>query len=112
MVNRVGKYLYKRLSGAIDYKQSTNTADVFTLVLYQDPGYREDMQEMTININVTTYQNKIRVNTIEVSPSEKTLGFDLFEPYLLLDPEQGTKLIYQAVCKRIVKEYKDYKFLF
>ena len=112
LVNRVGKYLYKNLSGAVDNQQGANMYDVYTLVLYQDPEYRSDMQEMVIDINITTYQNKIRVNTIQTSPNQKTLGYDLFDSSVFEDIRYGCELVYSKVCRRIVKEYKDYKFLF
>ena len=84
-VNSIGKYLYKNLSGSINFKKSSNMFDIWTIVLYQIPSelikkynltedkYKED-HEMVININITTYQEKIRVNLIEETPDEVTLG--------------------------------------
>lgn len=120
-VNRVGKYLYKNLDGAFKIKNSSNTCDIYSTVLYQIPYLQRipgkgteynDVHEMTINLNITTYQNKVRINIIEMDPNERTIGYDLYDPETLKDLEFATKLIYSKVCKRISKAYEDYDFLF
>lgn len=120
-VNRVGKYLYKHLDGAFKIKNSSNTCDIYSTVLYQIPYLKRipgkgkeynDVHEMTINLNITTYQNKVRINIIEMDPNERTIGYDLYKPEVLEDLDFACKLIYQKVCKRISKAYEDYDFLF
>lgn len=120
-VNRVGKYLYKHLDGAVKIKYSGNTCDVYTILLYQIPYLQRipgkgkeynDVHEMYINLNITTYQNKLRVNVIEITPEERTLGCDVYKPELLEDLEEAKRLIYQKVCKRLSKAYEEYDFLF
>jgi hypothetical protein len=122
-VNRVGKYLYKHLDGAFKMQNSANMCDVYMTVLYQIPlvllkkynisekAYQE-VQEMTLNLNITTYQNKVRINIIEVTPEEKTIGFDVYTPEELENLQQSAEKIYQRVVKRIEKEFQDYEFLF
>lgn len=75
-VNRIGKYLYKHIDGAYNMVKSPNMVDIYFIVLYQlkeDLRTEDDhdMHEMSINLNVTTYSNKVRINIIEVSPKEK-----------------------------------------
>lgn len=122
-VNRVGKYLYKHLDGAFKIKNSGNTCDVYVTVLYQIPpeflkkyGIEEskyqEVNEMTLNINITTYQNKVRINIIEVTPDEKTIGYDLYQPEELEDLQKSADKIFKRVCRRISKEFQDYDFLF
>lgn len=115
-VNRVGKYLYKHLDGAYKYEKSSNMYDVYVTLLYQlKPecgGEVNDVQEMTININITTYQNKIRINTIEMTPMERTLGFDLMKPEEMIDLKTAMEIIEWKVGNRIRKAYKDYIILF
>lgn len=122
-VNRLGKYLYKNLDGAFKIKNTSNTCDVYVTVLYQIPSeilkkYNitdekyTDVHEMTVNISITTYQNKVRINVIEVTEGEKTIGFDLYDPTDLIDLKASAQKIYSRVCKRIAKEFKDYEFLF
>ncbi|MCM1222050.1 MAG: hypothetical protein NC548_47030 [Lachnospiraceae bacterium] len=115
-VNRVGKYLYKHLDGAFRYAADRNMYDVYVTLLYQlKPecgGETNDVREMTININITTYQNKIRINTIEMNPVERTLGFDLMKPEEMMDLEKAQKIIIWKVGNRIRKAYKDYLILF
>ncbi len=115
-VNRVGKYLYKHLDGAYDYKKSGNMFDVYVTLLYQlKPecgGKVNDVHEMTININIATYQNKLRINTVEMTPEERTLGFDLMKLEELIDLQQAYEIIIWKVGNRIRKAYKDYLILF
>lgn len=90
--------------------------DVYVTLLYQlKPecgGAPNDVQEMTIDINITTYQNKLRINTIEMTPMERTLGVDIMKPEELEDLEIAMKIIHWKVGKRIRKAYKDYIILF
>lgn len=120
-VKQIGKYLYNHIDGAFKYRSSSNVYDVYLTLLYQIPYWDRipgkgseynDVHEMTININLTTYQNKIRVNTIEMTPNQKTLGYDLFSPEKLQNMEEAIHLIYNKVKKRISKAYSDYDFLF
>lgn len=122
-VNRLGKYLYKHLDGAFKIQNTSNTCDVYVTVLYQIPlevrkrynmteDKYQEVHEMTVNISITTYQNKVRVNVIEMTKGEKTIGFDLYQPEELIDLQSSAQKVFQRVCKRISKEFKDYDFLF
>lgn len=120
-VNRVGKYLYKHIDGAFKIEYSVNTCDVYMLVLYQIPRLNRipgrgpeynGMHEMTLNLNITTYQNKLRVNMIEVSPNEKTLGHKVYAPEKLMNLQEAQHFILNDVIKYLQKEYAEYDFLF
>lgn len=116
LVNKVGKYLYNHLDGAYKYSKDRNTYDVYVTLLYElKPEYGgipNDVQEMTINISITTYQNKIRVDTIEMTPKERTLGFDLFKIEDMYDMELAMSIIKWKVGNRIRKAYQNYNILF
>lgn len=119
LVNKLGKFLYRHLDGAFKYEQHDNMCDVYITVLYSIPAdiatrYELDpeIHEMTIDVNITTYQNKIRVDTIEVSPEECTLGFDLFPPEMMQDLNAALDKVYAKVVKRITNRYKDWDFIF
>ena len=120
-INKVGKYLYKNIDGAFKYKTSSNTCDVYFTLLYQLPYWDRipgkgsdynDVHEMTINISMTTYQNKIRVNIIEVTPYERTLGSFVLKPEQLEDLSITKKLILDRIRNRVEKVYEDYDFLY
>ena len=120
-VNRVGNYLYKHLDGAFKYKKASNQYDVYVTLLYQIPYFQRipgkgkeynDVHEMTLDINLTTYQNKLRVNVIEMTDEEYTLGYKLYRPEQLVDLENAMKLIWRDVVKRVSKVYEDYDFIF
>lgn len=119
-VNRVGDYLYKNIDGAFKKVKTGNMCDVYFMILYQVPklqrrfGHPEDreMNEMHINLNITTYQNKIRVNVLEVSPEERTLGSYVFSPEMMSDLPNAKKVIYDKVVKRVSKVYEEYDFIF
>lgn len=114
-VNRVGKYLYKHLDGAYKFHKSGNMYDVYCTLLYELKeeygGTKNNVQEMTININITTYQNKLRINTIEMTPQERTLGSDSMKPEELADLQTAMKIILWKVGNRVRKAYKDYIIL-
>ena len=120
-VNKVGKYLYKHIDGAYSYKVSVNTNDIYMVIYYQvpmmsmRPGQKSqlsDLQEMHININVTTYQNKIRINMIEMSPDEVTLGFDVYPPEMLYNLYEYRDKILDRIRMRLEKLYEGYEFIF
>lgn len=122
LINRVGKYIYTHTDGAYKFTTSSNTCDVYITVYYQlssddqipDLDYTgyNDLHEMNINVSLTTYQNKVRVNIHEVDPNHWTFGYLIIPAENLQDSEQASKLIYDKVKKKIANHYKDYLFLF
>lgn len=120
-VKELGKYLYKNLDSAYNQKSSGNTYDVYMTVYYQVPEYLQvpwmdeqynDLQEMNILLNLTTYQNKIRINILVNDENEKTLGYYLLPPETLHDIEKAKEKILNIVRKRLNKEFEDYEFIF
>ena len=122
LVNQVGQWLYKHIDGAYKAVRHSNTYDIYMTVYYQLPrlqqvpgreaeGYN-DMHEMKVNISLTTYQNKIRVNIHEVTPEQWTFGYILIPPDQLQTVENARELIYEKVIRKIENHYKDYLFLF
>ena len=117
VVNIIGKYLFKHINGAYNFKKGANTYDIYFTVLYQlQEGYRtdkdHDMHEMNINISITTYSDKLRMNIIEISPREKTLGFNTFSLSKFDDLQAGYQLVMNTLVKRLSKEYQNYDFIF
>ena len=116
-VNIIGKYLFKHIDSAYNFKKGANTYDIYFTILYQlKEEYRteqdHDMHEMSINISITTYSDKLRMNIIEISPREKTLGFNTFALTKFDNLQSGYELVMKTVLKRLNKEYEDYDFIF
>lgn len=119
-VNRIGKYLYKHLDSAFKMEKSVNTCDVYFTLYYQIPylqrrpgkGERNEVEEMVIDLSITTYQNKVRVNILEVTPDERTLGFKAWKPELLQDLELSQTMILDEVKKKVEKAYQDFDFIY
>lgn len=120
-VNKVGKYMYNNLDGAFKFKKSSNMYDVFITLLYQlkeedrDPDKGEeynDVHEMTLDLNITTYQNKLRVNVIEDDKNERTIGHFVVSEEKLQDLEAAKDLIYNKVIKQVSRAYDDFDFIF
>lgn len=120
-INKVGKYLYKHIDSAYKYKISSNMYDVYIKVLYQIPmlskkprGGTEysDVYEMVIDINISTYQNKLRINLIEVDPDELTLDHFTVEVKGDADAQLLSKKILARIEKRLNKLYDGYEFIF
>lgn len=121
LVNKVGRYMYKNIDGAFQMKSTSNTFDVYTTLLYMLlPEFRSprnnkeanDVQEMTLNLSITTYQNKIRLNIIEVDPNERTLGYFLYPPELFGNMETAFKKIQRDFNRTVTKKYERYEILF
>lgn len=110
-VKRLGKYLKDNLTGVYKVIEPPNEYIIYTTILYQiDPevrkmlkryqkefqGKEEDIYEMNIYFNITTYGQYIRVNVIQLDEYEITLG------YLRLDNKDLISLPY---CKQKILEY-------
>lgn len=116
-VNIIGKYLYKHIDGAYNMKKSANSIDLYFIVLYQKKEdlrtfSDNDMHEMKLNISITTYDDKLRMNIIELSPEERTLGFNTFALNKFDDLSSGYDLVMRTLEKRLNKYYEDYDFIF
>jgi hypothetical protein len=122
LVNRVGKHLYNNIDGAYKFSKEANHYYVYLTVLYELPVYvgknkirkysEDGMQDVNVMLDITTYQNKIRVNTILKNPDEVTLGFDLFRPNQFENLHDGCEKIEQKIRKRIDKYFEDYETLY
>ena len=112
-VNRIGRYLFNHIDSAYNYKKSGNMFDVYMTVYYQNvSNYDSDVEEMNIDVNITTYNNKIRINLISLGEYEKTIGYDLYKPEVLENLAEAYSAIMNRIKYRITKEFADYEFLF
>lgn len=123
-VNKIAKYIKKHIEGAYKLTFSPMTADVYVTIYYQIPDeviktvekYNQtidsSMHEMDIDINITSYQNKIRINVIRMDDNEKTLGHFVIKPEDTEDLNAVLAAIKQKVSSFIEKEYQDYDFVF
>lgn len=121
IVKRVGKYLYKHLESSYKIENTVNTTDVYISVYYQrkkkdqdwtKPNSFNDMHEMKIDISITTYSNKIRINVIEMNPEEKTIGFNVYKPEFFDNMGEAYKHIINNIKNHIEAEFIDYEFVF
>lgn len=125
-VKRLGKFLKDNLTGVYKVQEPPNEYIIYTTILYQvDPelrkamkryekefhGIEEDIYEMNIYFNVTTYSKYIRVNIIQLDEYEITLGYLRFEPKDLISlPYCKQKLL--AYTKKVIeKKYAGYEVL-
>lgn len=116
-VNRIGRYLYNHIDSAYRYKASSNTSDVYITVMYQLPVVRrpigdQEVHEMHIIISVTTYADKIRVNLIEISPDEVTLGHMAIPQDMVDNLDDLKKYILARIQKLLNKRYANYDFIY
>lgn len=120
-INQIGKYLYEHLDGAYDYKKSANTFDIFLDVYYQipqlsidpsSPTTYSDIQSMKFNINLTTYQNKVRMNLIEIDPNDRPLLYKLYDTNKLKSVKSIYEKALEDIQKTLNKYYEGYEFIF
>ena len=120
LVNRIGKYMYKHIDGSFKYELKPLMYDFWFTMLYEipkptNPGHKridDSVFEITIHLSITTYQKKIRVNVIEETPNQRTLGHDVFKPEQVVDPEIAKQRIMERVHQRIAKAYRDYDYVY
>lgn len=115
-VNTISNYLYRHIDTSYNQQNSANMSDVYFQVYYQmindDGTLDENLQQMNINLNITTYQDKIRINVLELTPDEFTLGMKIFtyKKDMNLDKLLVDTLAY--VDKRLNKCYSDREFVY
>ena len=126
-VKRLGKFLKDNLTGVYKVKEPPNEYVIYTTILYQvDPevrkamkryqkefhGMEEDIYEMNIYFNITTYGGKyIRINIIQLDEYEVTLGFLRLEPTDLMSLPYCKDLLLKNKKKVIEKRYDGYVVL-
>jgi len=121
LVNRIGKYLSKTLDGVYNYKKNVQTFDLYTVVYYQYPimpsrpgGEKRysDLEEMRLNISLTSYSNKIRVNLIEISPEEQTLKHFVLREKDIIELVVAREKIESEIRKTLNKVFEGYIFIY
>ena len=126
-VKRLGKYLKDNLTGVYKVKEPPNEYVICTTILYQiDPevrkmmkryptelkGIEEDIYEMNIYFNITTYAGKyIRINIIQLDEYEVTLGFLRLDRVDLMSLPDCKKKLLAYTKKVIEKRYEGYEVL-
>ncbi len=111
LIKQFAKYLYKNIPGAYKINFGSMTSDVFTVVYYQVPGDAHSFKEMNIDISITGYANKIRINITQMDHLEKTIGQIIFNEDDLLDKERCKYRIIEKMRTALVKEYSEYDFV-
>lgn len=121
-VNSIGKFLYKNIDSAYNFRKSTQQFDLYIIVLYEVPkdiidGYNldesyDELYEMKININLTTYQNKLRINFIELDPEEATIGHKTYNLDRYKDYYELRDNIVNYLLACLDKRYEGYDFIF
>ena len=87
--------------------------DVYITAYYQDTSRLDSsIEEMNIDINITTYSNKLRINIISLDENEKTIGSDVYTPEFLEDLQKAYNKIMNRIKYRMSKEFSKYEFIF
>lgn len=112
LVNSIGKYLKKNIEGAYNIRFSSNTCEVTMRMYYQVEGDIDTFNTMDFLLNITSYQNKVRVNITEDTAMEKTIGQIILTDAELADFCLAKKKILTKIKRFIEKEYADYIFVY
>ena len=111
-VNKLGKYLRKHIDGAYKIGFSPNMCDVYITLYYQKPGDAETFRTLNFDINITTYQEKVRVNVTAMDDMEKTIAQLVYKPDQLEPIADAVRKVYEDICSKVEHEYEDYDFVF
>lgn len=112
IVNKVGKYLKNNIDGAYKIKFSPMECEVTMRMYYQVPGEPDTTDEMQFLLNITSYQNKVRVNITEDTAMEKSIGQVILTPEELNNLTLAKRKILSKVKRFIEKEYSEYDFIY
>ena len=112
IVNKVGKYLNKNIDGAFKIEFNPMECEITMRMYYQVPGDADSLDEMHFLINITSYQNKLRINLTEDTDMEKTIGQLIIFPEELNDLSLVKKKILERIKRFIAKEYAEYDFIY
>ena len=112
IINKVGKYLNKNIDGAYKIKFKSNECEVSMRMYYQIPDDPDSFNEMRFIINITSYQNKLRINITEDTPMEKTIGQVILKEEELSDLNLVKFKVMSALKKAIAKEYAEFDFIY
>ena len=121
LVNRIGKALYSYLDGAYKLDFSPNTCDVYITLLYQLPKLQRipgkgreynGVHEMTLDLNITTYSNGIRVYVTELTPEERTICYFSLKESQIGNTQEVIEKIKNQVIRQVSKKYEEYDFIF
>lgn len=125
-VKRLGKYLKDHLEGVYKVQEPPNEYIIYTTILYQVApevrramkpyqkefqGIEEEIYEMGIYLNITTYGEYIRVNVIQLDEYEQTLGFLRLDHKDLMSLPYCKDKILRYTKKVIEKHYEGYEVL-
>lgn len=116
VVKKLGKWLSKNMPNAFKYTSGANESSVYFTIYYleyTDPSIdynNEELDEMVVEINITTYANKIRVNVIERTPEEFTVGHIVYPPDKSADWVNLRGVVIGDILKKIQKRFTDYMF--
>ena len=125
-VKRLGKFLANNLTGVYKIKEPPNEFVIYSTILYQvDPevrkamkpyqkefqGIEENIYEMNIYYNITTYGKFIRLDIIQLDEHEITLGFLRLKPEDLISLPYCKQKILDYTKKVVEKHYDGYEVL-
>lgn len=112
-INKLGKYLNKEIDGAYKMKFGPTYSEVYVMVYFQEWGQPQTFDEVSVKINITSYQDKLRVNFIRDDEKEKTLGQVILKAS---DITTGMPYIKEkvdtALVKAMEKEFGEYQFIY
>lgn len=120
-VNNLGKYLRKNIDTCYKYEKSSNMYDVYFTILYEIPldirkaydldSSYDDLNEMNLDLNLTTYSNKIRINILEVNNNFVPLGSKVFDPLKYSSYADMRSDIFMYLEKTLIRKYDGYDFI-
>lgn len=112
VVNKIGKYLNSNVDGAFKMTFYPMGCAVYMRMYYQIPQDPDSLKEMQFIIDITSYQNKIRINITENTAMEKTIGQVILKPEEYSDLMLIKRKVLLALRKAIGREYAEYDFVY
>lgn len=119
LVNQVGEFLRKQFKDAYKIEKQPNQYEIYFHLIYQwkyKEGYERedpDVHDLNVSINLTCYQDKLRINFMDRSGYGKVLGSWVIPADKLVDVHNARTIIFNKIMKRLEKLFgTDYDYVF
>lgn len=108
LLKPLAKYLYTNIGSATSWTSQSNVVTVqFTVYIVHPIDVEgQTIDHVDLEVNITTYSNKIRIELFEKTPLERTLAFYVYTPENVQDFKYMKTDILKKIKKAVTKYYE------
>lgn len=111
-VKKLGKSLKSELDGIYAIQFKPNTCRLKMRMYYQLTDNPDSFRELHLFIDIATYQDKLRINIIEDTANEQTLGQIILTEQQANNFNDVRKKVLNCIEKSISKKYGNFDYVY